>query len=35
MDIISRDPHLRNIKHFHGIQIISAKIFIEEVKKGA
>jgi putative PIN family toxin of toxin-antitoxin system len=30
--IISRDPHLRNIKHFHGIQIIPVKSFIEKVK---
>jgi len=31
--IVSRDPHLRNIKHYHGIQIIDAKTFIEKVKK--
>lgn len=30
--IISRDPHLRNIKHYHGIQIIDASTFIEKVK---
>lgn len=30
--IVSRDPHLRNIKHFHGIQIVDAKTFIEKVK---
>jgi putative PIN family toxin of toxin-antitoxin system len=30
--IISRDPHLRNIKHFHGIQIVDATTFIEKVK---
>lgn len=30
--IISRDPHLRNIKHYHGIQIIDAKTFIDKVK---
>jgi len=30
--IISRDPHLRNLKHFHGIQIIDATTFIEKVK---
>ena len=29
--IVSRDPHLRNIKHYHGIQIIDAKTFIEKV----
>ena len=30
--IVSRDPHLRNIKHFHGIQIVDIKTFIEKVK---
>lgn len=30
--IVSRDPHLRNLKHFHGIQIIDATNFIEKVK---
>lgn len=30
--IVSRDPHLRNIKHFHGIQIIDATTFIKKVK---
>jgi putative PIN family toxin of toxin-antitoxin system len=30
--IVSRDPHLRNLKHFHGIQIIDATTFIEKVK---
>jgi putative PIN family toxin of toxin-antitoxin system len=30
--IVSRDPHLRNIKHFHGIQIVDATTFIEKVK---
>ncbi|MFZ1987109.1 MAG: putative toxin-antitoxin system toxin component, PIN family [Desulfatitalea sp.] len=30
--IVSRDPHLRNLKHFHGIQIIDATAFIEKVK---
>ena len=29
--IVSRDPHLRNIKHYHGIQIIDVKTFIEKV----
>lgn len=29
--IVSRDPHLRNIKHYHGIQIIDATSFIEKV----
>jgi predicted nucleic acid-binding protein len=31
--IVSRDPHLRNIKHFQGIQIIDVTTFIEKVKK--
>jgi len=30
--IVSRDPHLRNLKHYHGIQIIDATTFIEKVK---
>ena len=30
--IISRDPHLRNIKHYRRIQIIDAATFIEKVK---
>jgi len=30
--IVSRDPHLRNIKHYHGIQIIDATTFIEKIK---
>ena len=25
-------PHLRNLKHFHGIQIIDTTTFIEKVK---
>lgn len=29
--IISRDPHLRNIKHFQGIQIIDATAFISKI----
>jgi len=32
--IVSRDPHLRNIKHFHGIKIIDAKSFVERVRRG-
>ena len=31
--IVSRDPHLRNLKQFHGIKIIDVKGFIEEVKR--
>lgn len=30
--IVSRDPHLRNIKHYRGIQIIDAATFIDKVK---
>jgi hypothetical protein len=30
--IVSRDPHLRNLKHFHGIQIVDTTTFIEKVK---
>ena len=28
--IVSRDPHLRNAKHFRGIQIIDATTFIDK-----
>jgi len=31
--IVSRDSHLRNLKHYHGIQIVDATTFIEKVKK--
>ncbi len=31
--IVSRDPHLRNLKQFHGIKIIDVKGFLEHVKK--
>ena len=30
--IVSRDPHLRNLKHYHGIQNVDATTFIEKVK---
>ena len=30
--IVSRDPHLKNLKHFHGIQIDDATTFIGKVK---
>jgi len=30
--IVSRDPRLRDIKHYHGIQIVDIKTFIEKVK---
>lgn len=32
--IVSRDPHIRNIKHFHGIKIVDAKSFVERVRRG-
>jgi putative PIN family toxin of toxin-antitoxin system len=32
--IVSRDPHLRNLKHFHGVRIIDVKAFVEKVRKG-
>lgn len=31
--IVSRDPHLRNIKHFHGIQIVDLTAFINKVQR--
>lgn len=31
--IVSRDPHLRNLKHFHGIKIVDVKAFVERVRK--
>jgi uncharacterized protein len=31
--IVSRDPHLRNLKQFQGIKIVDAKTFLEKVKK--
>ena len=31
--IVSRDPHLRNLKQFHGIRIIDVKEFVERVKR--
>lgn len=33
--IVSRDPHLRNIKHFQGIQIIDATMFVNKIKSQA
>ena len=30
--IVARDPHLRNLKHFHGIQILDVTTFIEKVR---
>lgn len=32
--IVSRDPHLRNLKHFRGVRIIDVKAFVERVRKG-
>jgi putative PIN family toxin of toxin-antitoxin system len=32
--IVSRDPHLRNLKQFHGIKIIDVTSFLERVKRG-
>jgi putative PIN family toxin of toxin-antitoxin system len=29
--IVARDPHLRNLKHFHGIQIADGTTFIKKV----
>ena len=31
--IASRDPHLRNLKHYRGIQIIDAASFVETVNR--
>ena len=31
--IVSRDPHLRNLKQFQGIRIIDVKEFLEKVKQ--
>jgi predicted nucleic acid-binding protein len=31
--IVSRDPHLRNLKQFHGIRIIDMKEFVQRVRK--
>jgi predicted nucleic acid-binding protein len=32
--IVSRDPHLRNLKQFQGVKIIGVKGFTEKVRKG-
>jgi predicted nucleic acid-binding protein len=32
--IVSRDPHLRNLKQFHGIKIIDVKGFVRRTRKG-
>jgi putative PIN family toxin of toxin-antitoxin system len=31
--IVSRDPHLRNLKHFQGIEIVDVKTFVERVRR--
>ena len=31
--IVSRDPHIRNLKQFHGVKIIDVKGFLEHVRK--
>lgn len=30
--IVSRDPHLRNLKRFQGIEIVDVKTFVERLK---
>jgi len=32
--VVSRDSHLRSIKHYHGIQIIGATTFLNKIDKG-
>jgi putative PIN family toxin of toxin-antitoxin system len=32
--IVSRDPHIRNLKQFRGIKIVDATTFVERVRKG-
>ena len=31
--IVSRDPHIRNHKQFHGVKIIDVTGFLEQVRK--
>ena len=31
--IVSRDPHLRNIKYYQGVQIIDATTFLSKIEK--
>ena len=31
--VVSRDPHLRNLKHYHRIQIVDATTFVGKVKE--
>jgi putative PIN family toxin of toxin-antitoxin system len=30
--IVSRDPHLRNLKHYRRVQIVGAKTFVDKVR---
>ena len=32
--IVSGDKHLKEVKEFHGIKIVDAKIFVEKIKRG-
>jgi len=29
--VVSRDPHLRNLKHYYGIQIVDANTFVSKI----
>jgi predicted nucleic acid-binding protein len=31
--IVSRDPHIRNLKQFHGVKIIDVTTFQEKVRR--
>jgi predicted nucleic acid-binding protein len=31
--VVSRDPHLLNIKHFHGIQIVEVPAFLRATQR--
>ena len=31
--VVSRDPHLRNLKYYHGVQIVDASMFISKVEE--
>ncbi len=32
--IVSRDPHLRNLNRFQGIEIVDVRSFVDRVKRG-
>lgn len=32
--LVSRDPHLRNIRQFHGVKIIDVKTLAKKVRNG-